>query len=494
MSTKLIGRKEECGILQALLDSNRPEFLALYGRRRVGKTFLVREFFQNKQVIFFNVTGSKNGKLKEQINHFTTQLGEVFYNGAKIIAEKNWDKTFETLTKTIKHQISANKKIILFFDELPWMATKNSGLLHTLEYYWNQYWSNNDRIKLIICGSSASWIINKIIKNRGGLHNRITRKIHLEPLNLINTKRFLRHQGINLNNEQITQLYMAVGGIPYYLTYIDKNLSAAQIIEKLAFSKGSFLLEEFDNLFASLFDNHEIYIEIIRIIAQSRQGIGKRALLEKIGKSQLGGRGIEKLSALEEAGFIISFKPHFHKRRGIYYKIIDEYTLFYLRWIEPIRETLQVKNLTKGNWQEIQNSPAWYSWQGYAFEAICYKHINQIRKQLSISPTAIANSWRYISSKDKPKDSGAQIDLLFDRKDGVITLCEIKYSNKPFTIDKQYAKNLLNKRDVFAKNTRTKKQLFLALIASNGVKNNIYMDNLISDVVTLKDLFVDEEI
>ena len=268
MSTKLIGRKEECGILQALLDSNRPEFLALYGRRRVGKTFLVREFFQNKQVIFFNVTGSKNGKLKEQINHFTTQLGEVFYNGAKIIAEKNWDKTFETLTKTIKHQISANKKIILFFDELPWMATKNSGLLHTLEYYWNQYWSNNDRIKLIICGSSASWIINKIIKNRGGLHNRITRKIHLEPLNLINTKRFLRHQGINLNNEQITQLYMAVGGIPYYLTYIDKNLSAAQIIEKLAFSKGSFLLEEFDNLFASLFDNHEIYIEIIRIIAQ----------------------------------------------------------------------------------------------------------------------------------------------------------------------------------------------------------------------------------
>ncbi len=487
MVTELVGRKDECGILQTLFDSDRPEFLALYGRRRVGKTFLIRQFFKDKDAIFFNVTGSKQGKLREQINHFIEQLGKVFLGGIVPKPGKNWDDTFKILTDAISSS-KQNKKIILFFDELPWMDTKNSRLLHSLDYYWNQHWSNDERIKLIICGSSASWIINKVIKSRGGLHNRITRKMHLEPFNLINTKKFLKRQGIDLNNKQITQLYMVTGGIPYYLSYVEKSLSAAQIIENLAFNKGSFLLEEFDNLFASLFDDHEVYIEIIRIIAQSRSGIGKRALLEKIDKSQLGGRGLKKLEALKEAGFIMSFKPHFHKRRGVYYKVIDEYTLFYLRWIEPIRESLQVQSLDKGNWQEIQNSPAWNSWQGYAFEAICYKHISQIRKKLEISPTAIANSWRYIP-KDKSGEPGAQIDLLFDRRDDAITLCEIKYSNKSFVIDKQYARNLLNKQRVFVKNTRTKKQLFIAMIVSNGIKQNLYADDLISGIVTLDDLF-----
>jgi len=489
MVTTLIGRDEECQILQTLLDSNRPEFAALYGRRRVGKTFLIREFFKDQDPVFFNVTGSKGGKLKEQIEHFVQQIGEVFLGGIVPKPGKTWDETFKILTDALASS-AKDKKIVLFFDELPWMATRNSRLLHNLDYYWNQYWSNDDRIKLIICGSSASWIINKVIKSRGGLHNRITRKINLKPFNLINTKIFLKQQGVNLNNKQITQLYMVTGGVPYYLNYIEKNLSAGQIIEKLAFSKGSFLLEEFDNLFASLFDDHEVYIDIVRAIAKSRSGIGKRALLEKIGKSQIGGRGIDKLSALEDAGFIMSFKPHFHKRRGIYYKLVDEYTLFYLRWIEPIRETLHVQSLEKGNWQEMQNTPAWNSWLGYAFEAICYKHISQIRRKLSISPTAIANSWRYIPKKE-PNESGAQIDLLFDRRDDSITLCEIKYSDKPFVINKQYAKNLLNKKEIFVVKTRTKKQIFIAMIASSGIKVNLYADDLISGVVTLDDLFKD---
>jgi len=490
MANKLIGREAECQLLQTLLASNRPEFLALYGRRRVGKTFLIREFFKDQQeVIFFNVTGSKDGKLGEQVENFAQQLGTVFLSSIVPKIGKTWNEAFKMLTHVIANS-PKDKKIVLFFDELPWMATRNSRLLHNLDYHWNQHWSNDSRIKLIICGSSASWIINKIIKSTGGLYNRITRKLHLEPFNLVNTKKFLKAQGINLNNKQIVQLYMVTGGIPYYLSYVEKNLSATQVIEKLAFNKSGFLLEEFDSLFSSLFDDHEVHIDIIRAIAQSRHGIGKRALLEKIGKAHLGGGGIDKLSALEDAGFIISFKPHFHKKRGIYYKLVDEYTLFYLQWIEPLRESLQVRSLDKGNWEEMQNSPAWNNWLGYAFEAVCYKHISQIRKKLSISPTAIANSWRYIP-KIKSTETGAQIDLLFDRRDGVITLCEIKYSEKPFVVNKQYAKNLLNKRDTFARQTRTKKQLFIAMIAANGIKDNLYADELINGVVVLDDLFMD---
>jgi uncharacterized protein len=488
MALKLTGRDEECVVLKGLFESGRPEFLALYGRRRVGKTFLIREFFANKKVIFFNITGSRNGKLQEQIDHFMQQVGRVFLGGAVLKPVKTWDDAFMILTDFIESS-DKKKKVVLFFDELPWMATKRSRLLSTLDYYWNQYWSSIDRVKLIICGSSASWIINKVINSTGGLHNRITCKMHLEPFNLANTKKFLKKQGVRLNNKQITQIYMVTGGVAYYLTYIDKNLSASQAIEKIAFRKGSFLLEEFDNLFASLFNNYQEYIEIIRIISKCRSGIGQNKLLEEMGRPNLGCTGLNKLNDLENAGFIMSFKPSFHKTRGIYYRVVDEYTLFYLHWIEPIRNTLQVRSLEPGNWQHMQNSAQWYSWSGYAFEAICYKHISQIRKKLEISPIAIANSWRY-SPRKSSSEAGAQIDLLFDRMDDSITICEIKYSDKTFVIDKQYAKNLLNKKDVFVKRTRTKKQIFIVMIASNGVKNNLYADDLISAQVTLDDLFL----
>jgi hypothetical protein len=368
------------------------------------------------------------------------------------------------------------------------MATRNSRLLPALEYYWNQYWSSDTRLKLIICGSSASWVLKNIVNNRGGLHNRVTRKIRLEPLKLIDTKKFLKAQGVQLSNDQILQLYMFTGGIPYYLSYVEKGLSVPQIIEQLAFNENGLLLNEFDNLFASLFDQHEQYVEMVREIAKHRYGIGKRKLLERMGQSQLGKSGLEKLSALEEAGFIISLKPHFHKKRGVYYRVIDEYTLFYLRWIEPIRDTLQRSAFASGNWQELQNTPAWNSWLGYSFEAVCYKHINQIRKSLGISPTAIANSWRYVPVKDG-ESRGAQIDLLFDRRDDVVSICEIKYSAKKYLITKEYAALLLHKCRVFKEQTKTKKELFIAMVAAHGVKANPYSDELLTGVVALDDLF-----
>lgn len=484
----LIARDEEIKTLTQLFGSSKPEFLALYGRRRVGKTYLIRQFFKNKKdAIFFNVTGSKKGSIKEQINHFTDQLGEVFYDGANLKRSKGWDETLKALTKAIK-KVPKGKKIILFFDELPWMATRNSRLLEGLDYYWNQHWSNDKRIKLIICGSSASWIINKIIKNKGGLHNRITRKIYLEPFNLFETKCFLDKMGIRLNNKQILQIFMVTGGVPYYLAQMEQGLSATQNIEKLAFSKKAFLLDEFDNLFSSLFDDGDVYIKIIKIIAKNRYGIGKRKLLETIGKEVVGGSGDRKLKELEETGFIISFKPLYHKKKGIYYRLVDEFSLFYLKWIEPVSDVLQKKALDHGNWQAMQTTPEWYSWQGYAFEMVCYRHLSEIRKALNISPTAIANSWRHVPTKNS-KSRGAQIDLLFDRKDDSITICEIKYTDEPFSLTKEYVDVLKRKLEVFKERTRTKKQLFLSLISASGLKNNYYANDVISGVVTLDDLF-----
>ena len=487
MSDVIVGRKEESKILSNFLSSNSPEFLALYGRRRVGKTFIVKKFFKNKKAVFFNVTGEKDAPMEKQINHFTKQISSVFYNGARLMPGNNWDDAFEMLTEAMK-TIREKEKIVLFFDEFPWMATQNSKLLQCLDYYWNQFWSNDNRIKLIICGSAATWIIDNIVNNKGGLHNRITKNIYLEPLNLPATKEFLKARGVALSNKQIIDLYMSMGGIPHYLSQIERGMSSTQAIESLAFKRKGFLLLEFNNLFSSLFKNAETYEEIIKIIADYRYGIGQRELLSKIGKNHIGKGGLEKLKALKDSGFIMDFKPHLHKEKGIYYKLIDHYSLFYLYWILPVHDTLLVRSLTKGYWDKMKKNPSWHSWSGLAFEAVCYEHLPQISKALKLSQTAIPTTWKYVPKKDNQED-GAQIDLLFDRDDDSITICEIKYSDKPFAITKDYAEKLYKKLEVFKKITRTKKQLFLTFIASSGIKSNKYSDELVSGVVTLDDLF-----
>lgn len=483
----LVGRNEEVSILERLFGSNKPEFLALYGRRRVGKTYLIRQFFKDKEAIFFAVTGSKDGPMSEQIRHFTQQISKVFLGGLELTPGKNWDETFEKLTKAFDHA-PKNKKLVLFIDELPWMATRKSRLLQSLDYYWNQFWSNNPFVKLIICGSAASWIIHKIIKNKGGLHNRITEKIYLEPFQLIETKQFLHGMGIRLTHRQILLIYMVTGGVPYYLSKVKKGITATQLIENLAFSKKAFLLEEFDDLFNSLFGDGDGYVQIVKTLSKNPYGIVKRKLLETVEAAIVGGSGIKKLRELEETGFIMSFKPLYHKKKGVYYRLTDEYTLFYLKWVEPARESLQNQSLASGYWQAIQNTPEWYSWLGYAFETVCYKHLSVIRKALSINPSAMASSWRYTPRKGG-EERGAQIDLLFDRKDDAITLCEIKYTDEPFLLTKEYVDVLNRKMAVFKEQTRTKKQLFLNMISASGLKNNFYAEEMISGLVTLEDLF-----
>jgi len=487
MAEKIIGREEELTTLEECFYSNKPEFLAIYGRRRIGKTLLIRTFFEGKKITFLNTTGTLNGLMKEQIANFTRRIGEAFYQGAELKNVTNWNDAFKLLNDAI-NTAPPKKKIVLFFDEFPWMATKNSKILQSLDYFWNQYWSRDQRIKLIICGSSATWIIKKIINNKGGLHNRITRTIHLEPYNLRDTKRFLTYLGVSLNNRQITQIYMVTGGVPYYLSFIKKGLSASQNIEKLAFQRKSFLLGEFENLFAALFEDAETYISIVRAIAQHRYGIDQKKLFSKIKGLSKGGRNSDKLKALEDANFIIRFVPHLHSKKGIYYKVIDEYTLFYFNWIEPIKETLAARTMKNNYWSSIQSMPEWYSWAGYAFEAICYKHIPQISEALGMESTAIPNTWRYNPTKTS-NIQGAQIDLLFDRKDDSITVCEIKYTDQPFEIDKKYAKQLAQKIDVFKQVTRTDKQLFLAIVSANGLKQTVYSEEMVNAVVTLNNLF-----
>ncbi|GAB4223510.1 MAG: ATP-binding protein [Gammaproteobacteria bacterium] len=483
----ILCRSREVKLLEKILASKKPEFLAVYGRRRVGKTHLICSFFEGKNCIFFNVMGTKDGPYKDQIAHFTYRIGEVFLGGITPKQGNNWDEAFQML-RGVMAQTPKNKKIVIFLDELPWMATRKSNLLQTIDYYWNQYWSREARIKLIVCGSSASWIIHKIINNKGGLYNRVTEIIHLKPFNLAETEYYLQSSNIKLNRRQVTELYMVTGGVPFYLSKFEPGYSATQLTEKLVFSPKAVLLNEFNALFESLFDNADAYIEIVKLIAKHREGIGQQELFKKLIKSPKGETSLKRVKELEETGFIISFIPHFHAKRGIYYRIEDEYTLFYLFWIDSIKSTKVFKAFEPGYWKTLTQTSKWFAWAGYAFEAICYKHLVQIRKALDLPSTAIPNSWRYVPKGDSG-NKGAQIDLLFDRNDNSITICEIKFSNKVFEITKEYAQKLKQKVEVFKKITGTQKQIFIAMIAANGVKKNKHSNELINHVVTLEELF-----
>lgn len=484
--SKIVGRGEEVLILKTILQSPKAEFVAVYGRRRVGKTFLIANFFKETDCIFFYASGMKETPIAGQVEEFTKQISQIFYSGARLADSKCWLDAFEALTQAI-NAAPKNKKIVLFFDEFPWMATKKSKLLQALDYYWNRFWTHDSRVKLIICGSAASWITGNIINNKGGLYNRVTKVIELKPFNLAEARAFLKAYGVNLSSNHVLDLYMVFGGVPFYLAMIEKGLSAEQCIDKLCFRVNGGLFEEFDKLFSSLFDTADVYIKIIKLLAKHRDGLGQAEILRQCGTSE-GGRSAGRLKDLEQSGFVTSFVPHKRKEKGIYYKIIDEFTLFHLNWIEPKKTTIKREGGTSNYWQTQTATPSWVSWAGHAFEAVCYKHVSIIRKTLGIEVGADVGTWRQ-APKIGSLENGAQIDLLFDRKDDSITICEIKHSQKPFVIDKQYATKLLNKVAAYRKYTGTKKQIFIAMISANGLKPTMYSEELISGCVTLDDLF-----
>lgn len=482
---KIIGRINEIDTLNQILVSKQAEFVAVYGRRRIGKTYLIEQTFSQGE-IYMDCTGIKDGNMHDQLVNFIEGFQAAFYPDLSLSVPKSWRDAFDLLTREIK-KIPTSKKIVVFLDELPWLSTSKSKLLQNLDFFWNTRWRKIPNFKLIVCGSAASWMLENLINAKGGLHNRITKSMHLEPFTLGETKKFLEANGVKLTENQTLEIYMVTGGVAFYLSQIQKSKSVSQNINDICFHKDGLLHLEFPRLFKSLFSAAELNLRIVREISKYRSGISVTDLVKKCGKKP-GGRFSDRLSELEAAGFVQKFLPYGKQKRDHYYKIIDEYTLFYLRWIEEIVEG---KSIPRGvnYWVNISKSPAWQSWAGYAFEGVCYKHADKIINRLGLgSISCLIGSWRYVP-RAGAKESGAEIDLLLDREDNAITLCEIKYTANHFTIDKSYAKNLMNKVDTFKQHFATSKQIFLVMITTMGLKKNIWSDELVEGEVRLADLF-----
>ena len=425
----LIGREKELSLLHSIAARKSSAFVALYGRRRVGKTFLIRNVFPSAD---FHVTGMANTNTATQLSNFQLALKKYSLPGSKQPAAGNWLDAFHQLSTLLESK--GKQKKTIFIDELPWLDNNKSGFLSALEHFWNSWASARTDILLIVCGSAASWIIRKILNSHGGLHNRVTDKIQLQPFTLRECELFFISKGARFDRYQIVQLYMVMGGIPFYLSQVDPKLSAAQNINRMCFSSAGLLREEFDNLYHSIFQKAERHIQIIQALSKKSKGLNRDELLAA-SKMPNGGGTTRLLQELEESHFIRKYRSFGKKENNSIYQLTDFYSLFYLEWIRDADRT------DSNFWINQMDTARQKAWGGFAFERVCLEHIDQIKRGLSIAGMKTSvSAWA-----GRTETEGAQIDLIIDRADRVINICEMKFSTDAYTINKSYAEELKKK-------------------------------------------------
>ena len=462
---QLIGREREMKELTRLKESSQAEFVVLYGRRRVGKTFLVRSFFDDK--FTFYCTGLAKGNRLQQLKNFGKQLSE--YSG-KDINPNDWFEAFDTLKGIISR--SRQRRKVVFLDEVPWMDTQKSEFRQALDLFWNSWGMMQSNLLFIICGSAASWMVKNVINDKGGLHNRLTCKLHLLPFSLRDTKSYLLSQGFRWTEEMIANCYMILGGIPYYLHLLEKSLSLAQNIDRLFFDESALLADEFTNLYSSLFKKANEYVKIITLLSKKKSGYTRSELMTAL-KQKGGGGFTRRLEELEQCGFIRKYLPISGKTH--IYQLVDFFTLFYLHFGGA------KVSYDQNMWLHMQTSSTYNTWLGLSFERLCFAHIRQIQQALGISGIA--------SKTYALQTATSQMDMVIERADNIVNLCEMKYTGGAYALTKSEAVKLQNRIQELSE-LRRGKSVISVLITNNSAKRNMYYNQFIFNNITLKDLFL----
>ncbi len=473
----MIGREEEIATVERLFMSQKSELLLVMGRRRVGKTYFIEEVF--KKDMTFHFIGTKDAEEKNQIEKFKDKISQYFGKKPFEINVDNWAEALKLLKVCISEMRKTKRKKVIFFDEFPWIDSHKSNFLNEFTYWWND-WASKQNMIVVVAGSATSYLIDNIENNTGGLHNRVTERILLQPFSLYEVQLFFRKKNININEYNIIQLYMATGGIPYYLENIQKGESATQAINRMCFTKSGLLKNEFDNLYKALFKKPESHIKVVEALSTKQKGLTRQEIV-KLSKLSDGGGLTKILKELEACSFIIKLEALDKKSKDTMYRLIDEYTLFYFNFIKGQRTT------SKDAWMHFSKKPSFNTWQGYAFENLCFRHIAAIKESLGISGIYSENSsYYYKGSKDT---KGFQIDMIIDRADSVMNICEMKFYNKEITLDKATADRLRIRRATFQEITKTKKALFNTMITSYGIETNEHSLSQIDNVVTMDEFF-----
>jgi uncharacterized protein len=472
---KIAGRQEEIAVLQGLIEKNESSFVAVYGRRRVGKTYLVRQVYENE--IVFECSGLHQETSTAQLENFWIALTDIQPNTKPLPTPKTWLQAFSQL-RTYLNNLKTDTKKVVFLDEIPWFETRRAGFLAALDNFWNQYCTKRTDIILVICGSAASWIIDKVINSRGGLHNRLTNRILLMPLTLGETKAFFELNNVKLSLKDIAQIYMCVGGVPFYLKDIQAGYSVPQILDQLFYQKQAVLKHEFQNLYAALFKNNTFHEKIIEALASKNKGLTRNELIQITNIKGGGGLTIV-LEELTQCGFIMPIFQINKAKDDCLYRLIDEYSLFYFKFLKDSK--------TNSSWAQLAQSSFYKIWSGYAFENLCFKHVPQIKKALGINGI-VTNEYSYIFKGDDDLQ-GIQIDLVIDRDDNCINVLEVKFYNEEFVVTEEYERQLRRKAYTFQTKTRTRKNIFITMLSVFGVKKNMHYLSAVTNQLLIEDLF-----
>ena len=475
MIENIVGRAAEQDLLGRIYASSQSEFVAVCGRRRVGKTFLVREYFEGQMA--FQVSGLANGNTGEQLKNFCQTLRR--YDPSATSAPGDWLDTFEMLISYLQ-SLSAMSRKVVFLDELPWMDTAGANFISALEHFWNGWASARRDIMLIVCGSATSWMMDKLINNHGGLYGRLTHRLFLQPFTLGEAEAFLQTRGIRLSRYETAEAYMAMGGIPYYLNLLDPRLSLAHNIDRLLFNPNGELHNEFELLYRSLFSGSAAYVRVVECLNERGYGMMRKEIAEAA-KIQSGSQLTTVLNNLESCGFVRKYTNYGCSERRSLYQLVDFFTLFYLRFVRGS----SLRNLQY--WSQLQHTPKFYAWAGISFELLAQCHIPQIKQKLGVSGVATnVYSWR---SHSPEAQRGAQIDMVIERGDNTVNLCEMKFSENEFEISKDYEGTLRNKISAFAEEKKKRNSIHLTFVTTYGLKRNMYSDQLVQSEVVLDDLF-----
>lgn len=470
---KLIGRKLEQAKLQACMESERSEFVVVYGRRRIGKTFLVRRFFKDNYA--FSFVGKHEMGREQQLTEFAKEL--MRYSHSTFVPQlKNWTEAFDALQRLLETYNIPGKKVV-FFDEMPWMDTPKSDFVSALENFWNGWANMRDDIVLVACGSATSWMVDKLLHNQGGLFNRITQKIYLRPFKLSEMEQYLDEKHFGWNRYQIAQCYMILGGIPFYLTLLNPKLSLLSNIDELFFADAHAMLRtEYNELYSTLFKRPDNYLAVIRMLTERKEGFTRKEINEK---TKLGGAALSKiLSDLEQCDFIFSYARYGNAKNNAIYRIKDFYTLFYYKYVNGIDTKDSLR------WTHLSSTPQVSSWQGFSFELLCLLHLDEIKKALGIDRILNdASAWR-----SKQPEQNTQIDLVIERADHNINLCEMKFSSGMYAIDKGYEQKLRERMSIFLAETMTRCSTRITMVTTYGVLQNKH-SGIVNDEVLLDDLF-----
>ncbi|MBO6257913.1 MAG: ATP-binding protein [Succinivibrio sp.] len=475
MNKKIIGRKQECERLDECMNANQAQLVIVYGRRRVGKTFLINEYFDNS--FAFKVTSSYGQPKDVQLRIFDTSLSRQ--TGDEKQSSKDWLEAFNHLRNYLE-TLSKETKQVVFLDEMPWLDTQKSGFLAAFEWFWNDWASTRSNLVFVVCGSATSWMDEKIANNKGGLFNRQTCKLFLKPFSLCEVEEYLQSKNINWSRYDIVQCYMIMGGIPYYLSLLNSKESLSLNIDRLFFSYRGELSDEFEHLYRTLFTNSANYIKVVEALSRKKGGLTREEILNSFNKQSSGDLSVI-LKNLELSGFIRVSSFFNKKKKNALYQLCDYYTVFYFKFLKD--------NYGKDEhfFCNAVDNPSKRSWEGLVFEQVCRDHISQIKTKLGISGVLSEESSWFVKGDDV--NSGAQIDLLISRRDRVINLCEIKFATAEYTIDKEYDLKLRNKIAAFRADTDYKGTIQLTMITTYGLKHNQY-SSLAQNQIVVDDLFV----